>query len=103
MRGTPAAVFEVWPLLRALDCNISLYTRWHASIWLWLPMEILKPFIPCCVLVLHIFISNHIYTLVMLTHETRFGTNWAIFSDTPTFNKEVVFADKNLNQELTNR
>jgi hypothetical protein len=31
---------------------------------------------------LHIFISNHIYTLVKLTHQTRFGPNWAIFSDT---------------------
>jgi hypothetical protein len=42
----------------------------------------LKPFIPCCVLVLHIFISNHFYTLVKLTHQTRFGPNWATFSDT---------------------
>jgi hypothetical protein len=31
---------------------------------------------------IHIFISNHIYTLVKLTHQTRFGPNWAIFSDT---------------------
>jgi hypothetical protein len=30
---------------------------------------------------LYTFISNYIYTLVKLTPQTRFGPNWAIFSD----------------------